>query len=105
MSFNEFVVDASGNLIEVGPGGECPPLVPPDRPGYRVTFDDGRTAVVEGADAFQPEGNLVTFFARGSSRAEIDSWSTRLASYRAATIVSIERADAVPARSELQVAA
>jgi hypothetical protein len=49
------------------------------------------TDFVEGADAYQQEGPLTTFFAFSGGRAVVDSWSTRLASYRTADIVAIRR--------------
>ncbi|MDH4074511.1 MAG: hypothetical protein OEW29_01145 [Acidimicrobiia bacterium] len=66
---------------------------------FAVTLTDQTTDVVEGADAYQLEGPLTTFFAFRSNRNVIDSWSVRLASYRTADIVAIRRsaddADAV----------
>ncbi|MFN0026781.1 MAG: hypothetical protein ACKV2O_06285 [Acidimicrobiales bacterium] len=64
---------------------------------FAVTLSTGETVTVEGVDAYQPEGPLTTFFATGSSRQTIDSWSTRLASFRTADIMSIRRvAEAEP---------
>jgi hypothetical protein len=58
---------------------------------FEVQFTSGEMLLLEGADAYQPEGAFTTFFAAGSSRNTIDSWSTRIASYRAANISSIQR--------------
>jgi len=58
---------------------------------FEVTLAGGETVVVEDADAYQPEGPLTTFFTTGSSRRTIDSWSTRVASYRTADIVAVRR--------------
>lgn len=58
---------------------------------FTITLSNGETLTVEGVDAYQPEGPLTTFFATGSSRQTIDSWSTRLASLRTADICSILR--------------
>jgi hypothetical protein len=63
---------------------------------FAVTLNDQTTDVVEGADAYQQEGPLTTFFSFASGRAVIDSWSTRLASYRTADIVAIRRDAASP---------
>lgn len=64
---------------------------------FVVTLTDQTTDLVEGADAYQQEGPLTTFFAFGSNRAVIDSWSVRLASYRTSDIVAIRRtADVTP---------
>lgn len=53
------------------------------------TDDDNR--LVEGADAYAPEGSLTTFFATRDGRGVIDSWATRIASFKTAQIASIER--------------
>ena len=58
---------------------------------FEVRFTSGDVVLLEGADAYQPEGAFTTFFASGSSRSTIDSWSTRIASYRATDIVSVQR--------------
>ena len=58
---------------------------------FAVTLTDQTTDVVEGADAYQLEGPLTTFFAFRSNRNVIDSWSVRLASYRTADIVATRR--------------
>lgn len=59
---------------------------------FEVALQGGDVVTVDGADAYQPEGPLTTFFCRGSSRATIDSWSLRVASFRTADIVAIRRA-------------
>lgn len=64
---------------------------------FAVTLTDETTDLVEGADAYQLEGPLTTFFAFGGNRDVIDSWSTRLASYRTADIVAIRRSMPVAA--------
>ena len=62
---------------------------------YAVQLSKGETVYINEADAYQFEGPLTTFFATGSSRQLIDSWSTRVASYRTSDIVAIERFDLV----------
>ena len=62
---------------------------------FAVQLTNGETVTIDQADAYQFEGPLTTFFATGSSRQVIDSWSTRIASYRTADIRSIERFDLV----------
>ena len=57
---------------------------------FEITLSTGESVSVE-ADGYQPEGPLMTLFAYGSSRRTIDSWSTRLASFRTADIVAIRR--------------
>ncbi len=61
---------------------------------WEVAMKTGDTVTVEGADTYQPEGPLTTFFCSGSSRQSLDSWSTRVASYRTADIVAVERVSA-----------
>ncbi len=58
---------------------------------FAVTLTDETTDLVEGADAYQQEGPLTTFFAFRNEREVIDSWSVRLASYRTADISAIRR--------------
>ncbi|MEM7323063.1 MAG: hypothetical protein AAF531_08255 [Actinomycetota bacterium] len=58
---------------------------------FAVTLTDQTTDVVEGADAYQQEGPLTTFFSLPEDRHVIDSWSVRLASYRTADISAIRR--------------
>lgn len=62
---------------------------------FAIQLTKGETITIDEADAYDFEGPLTTFFATGSSRQVIDSWSTRLASYRTADILSIERIDLV----------
>jgi hypothetical protein len=57
--------------------------------GYEVTTADGTTDVITGADTYQQEGPLTTFFRTTPGRAVIDCWSTRLASFRTADIRAI----------------
>ncbi len=63
---------------------------------FAVTLTDQTIDVVEGADAYQQEGPLTTFFALGDNRQVIDSWSVRLASYRTADIATIRRGASGP---------
>ncbi len=58
---------------------------------FSVTLSDQTIEDVHGADAYQQEGPLTTFFALADNRNVIDSWSTRLASYRTADIVKVRR--------------
>ena len=61
---------------------------------FAVTLTDQTTDFVEGADAYQQEGPLTTFFSFRDDRQVIDSWSVRLASYRTADICAIRRSAA-----------
>ena len=58
---------------------------------FAVTLTDKTTDIVEDADAYKQEGPLTTFFAFQANRHIIDSWSTRLASYRTSDIAAIRR--------------
>ncbi|CAN5154536.1 hypothetical protein BH24ACT1_BH24ACT1_00470 [soil metagenome] len=60
---------------------------------YEVTIGDGDNIVVPGADTYQLEGPLTTFFSTDSGRRVVDSWSVRLASFRTADVVRIRRID------------
>jgi len=62
---------------------------------FAIQLNKGETITISEADTYQFEGPLTTFFSTGSGRQVIDSWSTRVASYRTADIVSIERFDLV----------
>ncbi|MDH4279583.1 MAG: hypothetical protein OEW83_16045 [Acidimicrobiia bacterium] len=58
---------------------------------FAITLNDQTTDFVDGADAYQQEGPLTTFFAFTDDRRVIDSWSIRLASYRTSDISAIRR--------------
>ncbi|MBS1848267.1 MAG: hypothetical protein JST73_08300 [Actinobacteria bacterium] len=60
---------------------------------FVVRHTDDSTRVVDGADAYGPDGTLTTFFATRDGRGVIDSWATRVASFRTAGIDGIERVD------------
>ena len=61
-------------------------------PAFAVQFADDRTEQIDDVDAYQQEGPLTTFFRAGSQRRIIDCWSTRVASFRTADIVTVRRA-------------
>lgn len=61
---------------------------------FAVTLTDQTTDVIEGADAYQQEGPMTTFFSFRDDRQVIDSWSIRMASYRTADICAIRRSAA-----------
>jgi hypothetical protein len=67
---------------------------------FAVTLTDQTTDFVEGADAYQQEGPLTTFFSMRNERHVIDSWSVRLASYRTADITAIRRRQAAVVGSD-----
>ena len=52
---------------------------------------DRSIELIDGADAYQQEGPMTTFFRRGDGRDVIDSWSTRVASFRTADLLAVRR--------------
>ncbi len=67
------------------------------RVSYEVTIGDGDSELVLGADTYQLEGPLTTFFSTDAGRRVVDCWSVRLASFRTADVVRIRRVDDVRA--------
>jgi hypothetical protein len=63
---------------------------------------DRSVEIVDGADAYQQEGPMTTFFRRGDGRAVIDSWSSRIASFRTADLRAVRRRE--PAVEQLRAA-
>ena len=56
---------------------------------FSIELANDRVEVIDQADAYQQEGPLTTFFAVDARSRGIDSWSTRVASFRTADIVSV----------------
>ncbi len=48
-----------------------------------------RSETISGADCYQQEGPMTTFFRFGEDRNRVDPWSKRVASYRTAEIFAI----------------
>ena len=46
-------------------------------PIYEVTMQDRSVEQITGADAYQQEGQMTTFFQTASHRQVVDTWSTR----------------------------
>ncbi len=59
---------------------------------YEVTLTDRTVERIDGADAYAQEGQMTTFFRRDGGRAVVDSWATRIASFRTSEILIIRRA-------------
>jgi hypothetical protein len=70
---------------------------------YEVTLRDRTVECVEGADAYQQEGPMTTFFCT-EGRATVDSWSTRVASVRTADVLLIRRRATAEALATLRSA-
>ena len=62
---------------------------------YEVTLTDG-VVELDGADAYAPDGCMTTFYRCRDDREAIDSWATRIASFRTTDIVRILRVEAPP---------
>lgn len=60
---------------------------------YRITLKDRTTEEIEDADAYQQEGQMTTFFRTGSGRQVVDTWSTRMASFKTSEIIAIRRVE------------
>jgi len=67
---------------------------------YDVTLKDRTVETIHGADAYQQEGQMTTFFATRPNRHVVDCWSERVASFRTAEVLIIRR---VGATADLQV--
>jgi hypothetical protein len=63
-------------------------------PTFEVMLRDRSVVTVDGADAYQQEGPMTTFFRRGNGREVIDSWSTRIASFRTVDLLAVRRREA-----------
>jgi hypothetical protein len=72
-------------------------------PTFEVVLRDRTVELVDGADAYQQEGPMTTFFRRGDGRDVIDSWSTRMASFRTADLLAVRRRE--PAEPALRAVA
>lgn len=68
-------------------GNPTPPVA------FLVTLRDGNEERVEGADAYQQEQSMTTFF-RTEGRQTVDCWSVRMASFRTDHILAVRRVDA-----------
>ena len=63
---------------------------------FEVRFLDEHTTVVTGADAYEQEGPLTTFFARNGGAGRLASaFSTRVASFRTDRLLEVRRIDLV----------
>ncbi len=58
---------------------------------YQITLKDRSLEHIDDADAYQQEGPMTTFFQTASGRDVVDTWSTRVASFRTSEVVAIRR--------------
>jgi uncharacterized protein YneR len=64
--------------------------------GFEVRFVDEQTTQVTGADAYEQEGPLTTFFVRNGGAGRLASaFSVRVASFRTDRLVEIRRSEDV----------
>jgi hypothetical protein len=63
---------------------------------FEVTLADESIEVIDGADSFQQEGPMTTFFDSDGRRRSLDCWSLKVASIRTDRIVKIRRRDGTP---------
>lgn len=71
---------------------------------YEITLSDRSTERIDDADAYQQEGSMTTFFQTGSGRCVVDTWSTRLASFRTSDVLAVRRVAAAGIVAELRSA-
>jgi hypothetical protein len=71
---------------------------------FEITTADGEVERVEGADSYELEGPLTTFFAVDGAHARLSAWSVRIASIRTDRIASVRRVDDEPRDVELRAA-
>ena len=62
--------------------------------GFVVSFDDETTTLVHGADAYEQEGPLTTFFDRNGGGRLTSAFTVRVASFRTSRILEVRRLDA-----------
>jgi hypothetical protein len=58
---------------------------------YEVILRDRTRELIDGADAYQQEGQMTTFFRTGEGREVVDCWSMRIASFRTSEVLIIRR--------------
>lgn len=58
---------------------------------FSITLDDSTITTVRDADSYRLEGPLTTFFQTRNGSPVIDSWSLPLASFRTASVLSVQR--------------
>jgi hypothetical protein len=58
---------------------------------FEVTLLDETCERVDGADSYQQEGPMTTFFASEARHTALDSWSVKVASFRTDRVLKIRR--------------
>lgn len=57
---------------------------------FELSFVDGRAEVISGADSYEQEGPMTTFF-QSDGRNYVDFWSLRIASFRTTDLIAVRR--------------
>ena len=57
---------------------------------YELSFVDGRAEVIAGADSYEQEGPMTTFF-QSDGRNYVDFWSSRIASFRTTDLSAVRK--------------
>ena len=70
---------------------------------FDITLRDGAVEQVVGADAYQQEQSMTTFF-RTDGRHAVDCWAVRMASFRTDQILAIRRSEVAAAGGSGDVA-
>jgi hypothetical protein len=60
---------------------------------FLVRFEDETTTVVHGADAYEQEGPLTTFFDRNGGGRLASAFTQRVASFRTGRIIEVRKMD------------
>lgn len=60
---------------------------------FEVSFSDGTHELVRGADVYQQEQSMTTFFRTDAGRQRVDCWSIRVASFRTDQLVAVRRVE------------
>ena len=71
---------------------------------YTLVRKDGEVELIEGADTYEQEGPLTTFFQVAPDRRVIDCWSVRLMSIRTTEIESIRRVASTASGDRIEAA-
>jgi hypothetical protein len=64
-----------------------------ERMTFAITTMDGAVEQIDGADSYELEGPLTTFFAADGAHARLSAWAVRIASIRTDRIASIRRVE------------
>jgi hypothetical protein len=68
---------------------------------FLVRFEDETTTVVHGADAYEQEGPLTTFFDRNGGGRLASAFTVRVASFRTGRIIEVRKMDAAGVTPEV----